>query len=438
VVDSEESRCPDRRTLETLAVGSLEDTERPAIEEHVLGCSTCRERLAAVIGDSPTSRAEAEPRQDPPDLPQTDEVLAGKYKVYGVVGRGGMGVILGARHVELGHLVAIKVLRHNGPLSAARFLREARTTVQLTSPHVVRVFDYGRLTHGSPFLVMEYLQGEDLAKLVARGPLPIQTAIRYMIEVCEALAEAHALGVVHRDLKPNNLFVTRDTHGETRIKVLDFGISKWLEMPAGTASDLTESNAVMGSPLYMSPEQVRASRDVDLRTDIWSAGVVLYELLIGRSPFAAASAPAVSVQVAASPPAPLCAQRHEVSAALEAIVMRCLQKDPAARYQSVQELAAALRQLRTVPARTGLVRGAVVAALLVALGIGALTLWRQQAPEQKPQKAAAPVPTHESSAQAITHAEPPAPAPEPAPERPAKPAAAKPKSALDIGEVLPP
>ena len=381
-MELEQPNCPDGHTLETLAGDTLGPAERPAVEAHLEGCSTCRERLEAMIGDSPTRKFEPHHnvslsrRSDPVDLPQSGDVIVGKYRVDSVIGCGGMGVVLGARHIELGHLVAIKVLRSRNPLSMPRFLREARTCVRLSGEHVVRVFDFGKLEQGSPFLVMEYLQGEDLSKVIARGLVPVETAIRYMIETCEALEEAHALGVVHRDLKPGNLFVVCDAKGETRIKVLDFGISKWLDVE-DDATALTESDAVMGSPLYMSPEQVRASRDVDLRTDIWAVGVVLYELVAGVSPFAGPTAPAVAVKVAVGTPKPLSEARAGVTADLEAVVNRCLEKDPAARFQSVNELAAALRLVCPAyqPQRTPPRSLRVFAASALAVVLAGLALW---------------------------------------------------------------
>lgn len=478
MVESELPNCPDGRTLETLAGDTLELADRPAVEAHVEGCSTCRERLAMIIGDSPTNKLDSEQiiaklsllRSEPADLPQVGDVIVGKYRVDGVIGRGGMGTVLGARHIELGHLVAIKVLHSRTPLATPRFLREARTCVRLSGEHVVRVFDYGKLAHGSPFLVMEHLQGEDLAKVIAHGLVPIDTCIRYVIETCEALEEAHALGVVHRDLKPGNLFVVCDAKGETRIKVLDFGISKSLGFEGDTSS-LTESDAVMGSPLYMSPEQVRASRDVDARTDIWAVGVVLYELVTGRSPFAAPSAPAVAVKIAASTPKPLSEARAGITAALEAVVNRCLEKDPASRYQSVSELAEALRRVlpayQVQPVAPARRLGWVLAASALAVVLAASLFWAlTRGTEQQVQASTRPPPAVLPPPAAVTTAQAPSPAagsgaqplkslaptPQPVVHPAAESGAEAPRSnpavpaqeiertrhSLDIGEVLPP
>ncbi|HTU62968.1 MAG TPA: serine/threonine-protein kinase, partial [Polyangiales bacterium] len=461
VVEQEPPKCPDGHTLARFTGETLHPDERPEVEAHVEGCATCRERLAAMIGDSPTNQFEAQlsRRPDPVDLPQAGDVIVGKYRVDSVIGAGGMGVVLGARHIELGHLIAIKVMRSRNPLATPRFLREARTTVRLSGEHVVRVFDYGKLEHGSPFLVMEYLHGEDLAKVIARGIVPIDTALRYMIEACEALEEAHGLGVVHRDFKPGNLFVVYDAKGETRIKVLDFGISKLLDSDDG-ASELTESDAVMGSPLYMSPEQVRASRDVDLRTDIWAVGVVLYELVAGVSPFAGPTAPAVAVNVTFTVPTPLSTLRAGVTASLEAVVERCLEKEPGARFQSVNELAGALRAvLGAYQLPGGAVHaprrwGRVVAAGAVVLVLAGALFWALRSgqdgrTEQKIQAITStpstvlPLPAARNVQPAAVaealEAEPPSePEPKPEPVRAQEIERTSKGRSLDIGEVLPP
>ncbi|MFS8068038.1 MAG: serine/threonine-protein kinase, partial [Byssovorax sp.] len=207
------------------------------------------------------------------------ELIAGKYRVDRVLGAGGMGTVFAATHVVLGQRVAIKRMhperigRHNaGP----RFLREARAAARLRSQHVARVIDVGVLEDGAPFIVMEHLDGEDLAALVdRRGALPVAEAVEYVLQAAEAIAEAHAAGIVHRDLKPENLFLSFDLAGAPCIKVLDFGISKLL----GDELALTRAAVAVGTPLYMSPEQMVSSRDVDSRTDLWSLGVVLYELV---------------------------------------------------------------------------------------------------------------------------------------------------------------
>ena len=280
----------------------------------------------------------------PEGIPRVGELIAGKYEVERIVGRGGMGIVLGARHVELGQRVAIKLLRVDASRNAdviARFLREARVSAKMQSEHVVRVFDVGRLPDGEPFMVMEYLSGSDLGRFVELGGrAPIGDVVSYVLQACEAVAEAHALGIIHRDIKPANIFLATRPDGSPIVKVLDFGISKVIA-PDG-AGVLTATEATLGSPLFMSPEQIRAAKDVDLRTDIWSFGVVLYQLLSGAAPFDAPTPSALCVAIANDAPTPPRLQRPDVPAALDAVVMRCLEKLPDLRFQNIGELARAL------------------------------------------------------------------------------------------------
>ncbi|MCW5835193.1 MAG: serine/threonine protein kinase, partial [Labilithrix sp.] len=274
------------------------------------------------------------------------ELLAGKYRVERVIGEGGMGVVLAARHEALATNVAIKLLRASALEHTdvvGRFMREARAAVSLRSEHVARVFDVGNLDDGRPYIVMERLEGQDLGDVIDHGPpLPIPDAIDYVMQACEAIAEAHAAGIVHRDLKPKNLFLTRAVHGRPLVKVLDFGISK-IEAHAGPQEmQLTRTTEVIGSPSYMSPEQLRSSRNVDARTDIWALGVILYELLTKRLPFYAETVTELVLVVVTDKEPPVRALRPDCPEGLEAIVARCLQKQPEHRFQSVVELVQAL------------------------------------------------------------------------------------------------
>ena len=271
------------------------------------------------------------------------DIVAGKYRVDRVLGAGGMGVVVAGTHVDLGHKVAIKFVRPsalNEPGLQERFLREARTAARLKSEHVAKVLDVGKMDSGVPYIVMELLEGCDLAHVVSEhGALSVDVAASYVAQACEAVAEAHALGVVHRDIKPQNLFLTTGIGGEAVVKVLDFGASKG--DVAGFAS-LTQSTTVIGSPLYMSPEQMRCARDADARSDVWSLGIVLFELLTGRVPFDADSMPALCLKVVNDLPPSMTHGRLEVPAGLVSIVMRCLAKDPAHRFRDAGELGAAL------------------------------------------------------------------------------------------------
>src|SRR5579863_6621840 len=216
---------------------------------------------------------------------QEGEILDGKYRVDRVLGVGGMGIVVAATHVALNQRVAIKFLLPaavGNPQIIERFAREARAAVQIQSEHVARVTDVGTLPTGSPYMVMEFLEGSDLAAAIERGgAMPVAQAVGFVLQACEAIAEAHALGIVHRDLKPANLFLARRAGRDPMVKVLDFGISKTKDAAAG----LTQTSSVMGSPYYMAPEQMMSSKDVDVRSDIWALGIILYELLSGKAPF---------------------------------------------------------------------------------------------------------------------------------------------------------
>ena len=269
-------------------------------------------------------------------------VIAGKYRIEHVLGEGGMGIVVAARHLDLGSRVALKFLTAEMAKHASiveRFMREARASAQLQSENVCRVIDVGRVEEtGIPYIVMEYLQGQDLSLILkSAGPLPATTVAEYMLQAIQALAEAHAVGIVHRDIKPGNLFVTQRPNGKPLVKVLDFGVAK-----APTAEQdfsLTRTQNVMGSPGYMSPEQLKSSKVVDARADIWSIGVVMYELICGRQPFIAESITELAVRVVTEPHPAL---PPNLPRGFVEIVGRCLEKDPARRYPDVAALAAAL------------------------------------------------------------------------------------------------
>ncbi|MEZ4313007.1 MAG: serine/threonine-protein kinase [Polyangiaceae bacterium] len=242
------------------------------------------------------------------------DILNGKYRVDKVLGAGGMGVVVAATHLHLEEKVAIKFLLPDAAKSkdvVERFKREGKAAVKIKSEHVARVSDVGELDNGAPFMVMEFLQGQDLSEMVeTQGALPVAAAIEYVLQACEALAEAHALGIVHRDLKPANLFLSHRADGSPCIKVLDFGISKILS--SVSSPGMTKTTAVMGSPLYMSPEQMKSSKDVDHRTDIWSLGAILYELLSGNPPFIADTMPQLCLMILQDPLPPLHTVRHDI------------------------------------------------------------------------------------------------------------------------------
>jgi len=287
--------------------------------------------------------------------------LAGKYRVDHVLGEGGMGVVVAATDLQLERRVAIKFLlpdyaQHRE--ASQRFLREARAAVKIQSEHVARVIDVGTMEGGAPYMVMEFLEGQDLSGVLEdRKLLPVEEAVGHVLEACEAIAEAHSVGIVHRDLKPANLFLSRQPDGSSRIKVLDFGISKaTMTSTTGVDPSLTRTSSMMGSPLYMSPEQMRSAKNVDPRTDIWALGVIVYELLTGKPPFYAESIPELSAKVLLEQPDAIRSVRSDVPEALEAVVNRALAKDPAARFPTVADLAQALAPFGPARTRTNVER----------------------------------------------------------------------------------
>ncbi|MEZ4400431.1 MAG: protein kinase [Kofleriaceae bacterium] len=267
-------------------------------------------------------------------------VLVGKYRIDAILGQGGMGVVARATHLHMREPVAIKFLRADiaGDAEAVqRFLREATAASKLRGEHVARVLDVGTLDTGLPYLVMEHLEGVDLDGLLFQsGRIAPPLAVEFVVQACEALAEAHALGIVHRDVKPSNFFVTWRGDGSPLVKLLDFGISK---AQSTTDVSLTQTQSMLGTPAYMSPEQMRSARTVDARTDIWSLGAVLFELLEGRKPFEAASFSEMCVMVAVDPPSRM---TPPTPPALEAAIGTALEKRPEARYADVGQFARAI------------------------------------------------------------------------------------------------
>lgn len=293
------------------------------------------------------------------DLPRPGDVICGKYRIDSIVGTGGMGIVMGGVDTSLGRPVAIKFLSpHKAQRDGAiqRFLREARSAAAIQSENVVRVFEVSTLPNGAPFIVMEHLRGLDLSQLLTqRGRLSVPEACDYVLQTCEALAEAHARGIVHRDLKPQNLFLTQRPDGAPCVKVLDFGISKVGDDGTGQ-TNLTSTDMVMGTPLYMSPEQVRSLKNVDSRADIWALGSILFELLTMSPIFQAPSASALCAMIAMDPPTPLRARRPDAPPELEAVILRCLHKDPAGRFQDVGALAEALAPFSSERGRLSVTR----------------------------------------------------------------------------------
>lgn len=311
------------------------------------------------------------------------EIVAGKYRIERVLGAGGMGVVVAAHHIHLDEKVALKFLlpeTMSDANAAARFVREARAAAKIKNEHVARVADVGVLPNGAPYMVMEYLEGNDLAEwLQHRGAMPVEQAVEFVLQACVAVADAHALGIVHRDLKPANLFCVRRSDGQLAIKVLDFGISKTLTA-SGLASGTTTS-ATMGSPFYMSPEQMRAARDVDARADIWALGIILFELMVGRPAFGGDTVTEVALQVANEPTPSIRSVRRDVPEGLEAVLFKCLQKDRQGRYQNVAELALALLPFAPPRAKASVER---ISGIVRAAGLSVIETGENPPPRSQP------------------------------------------------------
>jgi serine/threonine-protein kinase len=266
-----------------------------------------------------------------------------KYVVDGVIGSGGMGFVVAARHRDLGHRVALKFMNPDvacKPVAVQRFLREARAAARLTSEHVCRVFDVGELPSGVPYMAMEYLEGSTLAD--EQGAMTSVAVAEIALQACDALGEAHALGVIHRDLKPANLFLATRARERRILKLLDFGISKVDNAEISIGEDLTRTAIAIGTPNYMAPEQLLSSKTVDARADIWSLGVCLFKALTNRLPYDADTLPALGYLLATKEPPSARSFRPDVPEALSWIVSRCLRRNADERYANVADIASDL------------------------------------------------------------------------------------------------
>lgn len=288
------------------------------------------------------------PHQGLPIAP--GQVIGERYLVGQVLGEGGMGLVFAGTHLLLGTPVAVKLIHSelkDMPEAVQRFLNEARTTAALKGEHIARVFDVGVLASGEPYIIMEQLEGIGLDQyLEERGALDQEEAVGIVLEACEGLAEAHAAGLVHRDVKPANLFLARRPDGQFSVKLIDFGIAK---QPRRDDPGLTDPGKSLGSPWYMSPEQMLTAHAVDERADVWSLGVLLFELLTNCHPFEGETLAQVCGSVLTAPAPRLRDFRDDVSSELEDIVLCCLEKEPAHRFRSVTQLASALLPFASLP-----------------------------------------------------------------------------------------
>jgi serine/threonine-protein kinase len=290
----------------------------------------------------------AKPQRETPELPvPLGEIVAGKYRLDRILGSSGMGIVYGGIHIGIDQPVAVKFLLVKGSTdddALVRFTREAKFMAKINSEHVVRVLDVGALPSGTPFIVMEQLQGNDLGRVLHKqGPLPVETAVDYMLQACEGLATAHAAGVIHRDLKPSNLFLTTVADGRQVVKLIDFGVAKYRGAEGGPQSDsLTQTHVMIGSPRYMAPEQVRASRDVDARADVWSLGIILQELLTGRAVFKGPTVSDTFVIILTEDAPRADSIRPDVPTGLADVITRALIKDATYRTPNVASFASEL------------------------------------------------------------------------------------------------
>jgi len=335
------------------------------------------------------------------------DVIASKYRVEKVLGAGGMGVVVAARHVALGSLVAIKVMQPRAvSLKGAveRFMREGQAAAALSSKHVAKVIDVGQLDTGTPYMIMEHLSGSDLSSIVEKkGAIPLADAAEYLLQACDGIGEAHAKGIVHRDLKPANLFLLKEPDGSPLIKVLDFGIAK----VSGSEQGLTGTSQGMGSGGYMSPEQMSSAKKVDHRADIWALGVTFYELVTAHRPFEAESLEQFVTAVIWGQPTPLATYRPDLPPDVEAIVMRCLEKQPDNRFSTVAHFAQRLAAY--APARAHVYVGRVAGML----GVGAPSLTQTNPGMPAPSAPTGGVPTAFGPAPQVAVAAAPSPAQSP-------------------------
>lgn len=337
--------CIDEATLERLPrLDALGDaTTITKIVRHVEECTDCAARISDAIRRRP-KHARALERFFSGSAVRLGDVIAGKYVVDGMLGSGGMGTVVRATHRELGMQVAIKSMRPKsvGDKEAiTRFLREARAAAALKSPHVARTLDIGRREDGTPYLVMEYLEGRTLFRIVEdEGGLAPRRLIRMILQAIDAIEEAHAAGIVHRDLKPQNILVTK----EGVVKVLDFGLAKAL-FDSSEGEGATRTHALLGSPKYMAPEQIANAKDVDPRADIWSLGATMYQTLVGRAPFVHASILALTTQILNDTAPRVRASRADVPQGLDDVIAKCLERSRDDRYGCVGELRDALVEI---------------------------------------------------------------------------------------------
>jgi serine/threonine-protein kinase len=428
--------CPDENALSSWVEGRCEPTDAEVLARHVESCDACREVFALLAQGSELGPTTPRPLGPPRSPVVAGQLVGGSYEILEVLGAGGMGVVVRARHQQLNSLVALKFIRPelaHDPDVVSRFSREARAASRLKSPHANRVFDLGALPDGTPYMVMEFLSGETLeARLLRQGPLPELEVRRWMSQALDALTEAHALGIVHRDLKPANLFLQRRPDGADSLVVLDFGVAKSVNPDIEAGLQQTAQRALVGSPAYMAPEQLTGGEPVDARTDLWALGCTMYALLTGHTAFHGRDLLDVAWQIRNAAPAEL---PTELSAAMRACVRRCLEKAPGQRFQTTGELAAALAQIDRDAPLVPRSRGLLWVSLAVAVAVAGGAAWVLRAPPDLapgPAASSPPPPPRVEVAAPSVPIEPPPSAPptfSPAPPEPGPRPARRPPAA---------
>lgn len=388
--------------------GEMAEAEARRLEDHIDLCPACREALSQLVrmrAQDQASLAATHPGSGQALPVAAGDIIEGRFRIEKLLGTGGMGCVFEAHQLHLNQRVALKFLLPQYAKDASvvdRFTREARAAVRLVTEHVGRLLDFGTLPKGEPYLVMELLVGESVERRLTReGPFEPSQALRIVRDVTLALEEAHALGIVHRDLKPANLFLARRSNGTELVKVLDFGIAKSVHPDIEAGLNNTGGRMMLGTPLYMAPEQLSHESVVDARTDIWALGCVLHQLVTGEPPFKAADLVSLMYAIQRLPH-----PRFERHPGLAAVIDRCLAKEPAARFDSVVALRQQLDALlspgteRTLaqppevefelapPSRRGVRAALILAAVVALLGLGGWVLW---SPGSEP-SAEAPVP----------------------------------------------
>lgn len=393
--------CPDENMLSAWAGGHASPEDMGALTSHVESCNTCREAFAAIAGDPDTGGSTVlSPKQrlHPASSPiGAGDVLAGKYEVTEIVGMGGMGVVVKAKHLQLNTNVALKLIRSEmlGDSDASdRFAREARAASRLKSAHANRVLDFEHLPNGMPYMVMEFLEGETLEARRHRSPSLSEAEVaRLMRQAVSALKEAHGLGIVHRDLKPSNLFLRREPNGTDTLVVLDFGVAKSVNPDIEHGLGQTTAGGVVGSPAFMAPEQLTSGAPLDARTDIWAIGCTMHTLLSGALPFKGRDLIDLAWSIRNTSPAEL---PPRVSSVMRACIEKCLQRAPERRFQNADELDTALADVEArAPGRR---EKRTAMAFTVGLGVllAFITGWALLGkPEVPPAPAPAPQPSVE-------------------------------------------